>query len=81
MSRVFALFHFCHYVVVFLKILINIKNVNISLILVFKVVKTSVNSENGKRTGHSRYINSQNKFVRDFSLPQKKHALQLRRHK
>ena len=53
----------------------------ISLILVFNVVKTSVYSENGKRTGHCRYIKYQNKFVHDFSLPQKKHALQLRRQK
>ena len=53
----------------------------ISLILVFNVVKTSVYSENGKWTGHCRYIKYQNKFVHDFSFPQKKHALRLRRQK
>ena len=40
--QVIAIFHFCHH------ILIDIKGVNLRLILVFKVFKTSVYSENGK---------------------------------
>ena len=71
MSRVFCPVSFlslcsCIY------ILIDIKDVNISLILVFNVVKTSVYSDNGKGTGHCRYINYQNKgpvSIRPVSRP------------